>query len=50
MRSTRSLDCRVKVEDQLRAWSSRIMLCSQKNEATRTPRVIGVTVWRLEAG
>ena len=29
---------------RLRAWASRIMLCSQKNEATRTPLVTGVTM------
>ena len=30
--------------------SGRIMLCNQKNEATRIPRLTGVTRCRLEAG
>ncbi len=34
----------------LRAWASRIMLCNQKKDATRPPRVTGVTMCRLEAG
>ena len=33
-----------------RALSSRIMLCSQKKEATRAPRVTGLTWCRLVDG
>ena len=33
-----------------RAWVSLIMLCSQKKEQTRAPRVTGVTMCRLVDG
>jgi len=40
----------VDVEQQRPFPSSRTMLWIQKNDATRAPRVTGVTRWRLVAG
>src|SRR3954453_402485 len=42
-----ALDRRVQIEDHAPDLGSRTMLCIQKKEGTRAPRVTGVTTWRF---